>query len=188
MLAAIIKPQAHESFLVQQFFKNAAEVWASNPHLRSKLDLQMKSNKNLGEHRKNRNCLKNQKDVMRDKVSGAIAIPKASRGCAPALPNQIQVVFLGQAAGEQKFFDPAIFQKCWRGSGRVALIAARRQRNPRTMLLAHGGGGEKSESFSRRGEQDNVINLKRLLNGKQNVWKYQNGEEKSDSDGREKDV
>ena len=34
----------------------------------------------------------------------------------------------------------------------------------------------------------NVINLKRLLNGKQNVWKYQNGEEKSDSDGREKDV
>jgi len=89
----------------------------------------------------------------------------------------------------KKFFDPTIFQKCWRGSGRVALIAARRQRNPRAMLLAHGGGGEKSESFSRRGEQDrNVINLKRLLNGKQNVWKYQNGEEKSDSDGREKDV
>ena len=36
--------------------------------------------------------------------------------------------------------------------------------------------------------QANVINLKRLLNGRQNVWKYQNGEEKSDSDGREKDV
>ena len=89
----------------------------------------------------------------------------------------------------KKFFDPAIFQKCWRGSGRVALIAARRQRNPCAMLLAQGGGGEKSDSFSRRGEQDrNVINLKRLLNGKQNVWKYQNGEEKSDSDGREKDV
>ena len=34
----------------------------------------------------------------------------------------------------------------------------------------------------------NVINLKRPLNGKQNVWKYQNGEEKCDSDGREKDV
>ena len=60
----------------------------------------------------------------------------------------------------EKFFDPTIFQKCWRGSGRVALIAARRQRNPRAMLLAHGGGGEKSDSFSRRGEQDrNVINL-----------------------------
>ena len=41
MLAAIIKPQAHESFLVQQFFKNAAEVWASSPHLRSKLHLQL---------------------------------------------------------------------------------------------------------------------------------------------------
>ncbi len=41
----------------------------------------------------------------------------------------------------------------------------------------------------RKGEVgSNVINLKRLLNGKQNVWKYQNGEEKSDSDGREKDV
>ena len=50
----------------------------------------------------------------------------------------------------KKFFDPAIFQKCWRGSGRVALIAARRQRNPCAMLLAHGGGGEKSDSFSRR--------------------------------------
>ena len=88
----------------------------------------------------------------------------------------------------KKFFDPAIFQKCWRGSGRVARIAARRQRNPCAMLLAHGAGGEKSDSFSRRGEQErNVINLKRLLNGKQNVWKYQNGDEKSDSDGREKD-
>ena len=54
----------------------------------------------------------------------------------------------------KKFFDPTIFQKCWRGSGRVALIAARRQRNPCAMLLAHGGGGEKSDSFSRRGEQD----------------------------------
>ena len=37
---------------------------------------------------------------MRDTVSGAIAIPKASWGCAPALPNRIRVVFLGQAAGK----------------------------------------------------------------------------------------
>ena len=44
------------------------------------------------------------------------------------------------------------------------------------------------DSFIRGGVHNNVINLKRLLNGKQNVWKYQNGEEKSDSDGREKDV
>ena len=28
-----------KSFSVQQFFKNAAEVWASSPHLRSKLEL-----------------------------------------------------------------------------------------------------------------------------------------------------
>ena len=54
----------------------------------------------------------------------------------------------------EKFFDPTIFQKCWRGSGQVALIAARRQRNSRVMRLAHGEGGEKSDSFSRRGEQD----------------------------------
>ena len=54
----------------------------------------------------------------------------------------------------KKVFAPAIFQKCWRGSGRVALIAARRQRNPCAILLAHGAGGEKSDSFSRRGEQD----------------------------------
>ena len=31
---------------------------------------------------------------MRDTVSGAIAIPKASWGCAPALPNRTQVVSL----------------------------------------------------------------------------------------------
>ena len=54
----------------------------------------------------------------------------------------------------KKFFDPTIFQKCWRGSGRVALIAVRRQRNPRAILLAHGVGGEKSDRFSRRSEQD----------------------------------
>ena len=38
---------------------------------------------------------------MRDKVSGAIAIPKASWGCAPALPNCMQVVSLRQAAGSE---------------------------------------------------------------------------------------
>ena len=51
-------------------------------------------NENLRENRKNRNCLQNQKVVIRVKVSGAIAIPKASWGCAPALPNHIQSVFL----------------------------------------------------------------------------------------------
>ena len=33
---AEFEPQANKSFSVQQFFKNAAEVWASSPHLRSK--------------------------------------------------------------------------------------------------------------------------------------------------------
>ena len=60
---------------------------------------------------------------MRDKVSGAIAIPKASWGCAPALPNCTQVVSLRQAAGNQKFFDPTIFQKCWRGVGEQPTFA-----------------------------------------------------------------
>ena len=65
---------------------------------------------------------------MRYKVSGAIAIPKASWGCAPALPNRIQMVSLRitipnqKPQANKKFFDPAIFQKCWRGSGRVAHI------------------------------------------------------------------
>ena len=34
---------------------------------------------------------------MRDTVSGAIAIPKASWGCAPALPNRIRVVSLEES-------------------------------------------------------------------------------------------
>jgi len=70
-----------KSFSVQQFFKNAAEVWASSPRLRSKSNCTMKENKNLRENRKNRNCLQNQKVVIRVKVSGAIAIPEASWGC-----------------------------------------------------------------------------------------------------------
>ena len=60
---------------------------------------------------------------MRYKVSGAIAIPKASWGCAPALPNRMQMVSLRQAAGNQKFFDPTIFQKCWRGVGEQPTFA-----------------------------------------------------------------
>ena len=33
---SIINRRQIKSFSVQQFFKNAAEVWASSPHLRSK--------------------------------------------------------------------------------------------------------------------------------------------------------
>ena len=81
-------------------------------------------------------------------------------GMCPSLAESDSNGFLKQSVSNhkpqatEKFFDPTIFQKCWRGSGRVALIAARRQRNPCAILLAHGEGGEKSDSFSRRGEQD----------------------------------
>ena len=44
----------------------------------------MKPNKNLRENRKNRNCLQNRKVVMKDKVSGAIAIPRQA-GDVPQL-------------------------------------------------------------------------------------------------------
>ena len=81
-------------------------------------------------------------------------------GMCPSLAESDSGGFLKQSVSNhkpqatEKFFDPTIFQKCWRGSGRAALIAARRQRNPCAILLAHGEGGEKSDSFSRRGEQD----------------------------------
>ena len=114
----------------------------------------MKENKNLRVNRKNRNCLFNREAAMRIQGFRGNCDSQASWGCAPALPNRTQVVSLRRAAGNQKFFDPTIFQKCWRGSGRVALIAARRQRNPRAILLAHRAGGEKSDRFSRQGEQD----------------------------------
>lgn len=67
--------------------------------------------------------------------------------------------------------------------GRVFILVARTEPQATAVKLAQLGGGELL-----RGTSCNVINLKRLLNGRQNVWKYQNGEEKSDSDGREKDV
>ena len=66
---------------------------------------------------------------MRYKVSGAIAIPKASWGCAPALPNRIQMVSLRitipnqKPQANKKFFDPAVFQKCCWGMGEQPTFA-----------------------------------------------------------------
>ena len=60
---------------------------------------------------------------------------QASWGCAPALPNRIRMIFLGE----------------------VFSITSRRQWNPCAILLAHGAGGEKSDSFSRQGEQDRPV-------------------------------
>ena len=156
----ILSRRQLKSFLIQQFFKNVGEVWASSPHLRSKLKLhnerKQKSKRESEESQlplKLKGC--NERQGFRGNCDS-----QASWGCAPALPNRIRVVFLEvrfsiiSRRRNKKFFDPTIFQKCWRGSGRAALIAARRQRNPRAILLAHGAGGEKSDSFSRRGEQD----------------------------------
>ena len=56
----------------------------------------MKENKNLRVNRKNRNCLFNREAAMRIQGFRGNCDPKASWGCAPALPNQIQVVFLGE--------------------------------------------------------------------------------------------
>ena len=52
---------------------------------------------------------------MSDKVSGAIAIPKASWGCAPALPNQIRVV-----SQEQLLLEKTVF--CVRQKGVPPLL------------------------------------------------------------------
>ena len=51
-MAAKNEPQAMKSFLIQQFFKNVGEVWASSPHLRSKSNFTEIRNKNLRTNRK----------------------------------------------------------------------------------------------------------------------------------------
>ena len=43
---------------------------------------------------------------MKDKVSGAIAVPKASWGCAPALPNRTQVVSLEAVFHVKQYKSP----------------------------------------------------------------------------------
>ena len=83
-----------KSFLVQQFFKNVAEVWASSPHLRSKSRLyhkiKQKSKKQSKESQlpsKSEGC--NERYGFRGNCDS-----QASWGCAPALPNRFRVVFL----------------------------------------------------------------------------------------------
>ena len=83
-----------KSFSVQQFFKNAAEVWASSPHLRSKSrlynNIKQKSKKQSKESQlpsKSEGC--NERYGFRGNCDS-----QASWGCAPALPNRFRVVFL----------------------------------------------------------------------------------------------
>ena len=54
----------------------------------------MKQNKNLGENRKESQLPSKSGGCNEIQGSGAIAIPKASWGCAPALPNRMWVVSL----------------------------------------------------------------------------------------------
>ena len=66
-----------KSFLIQQFFKNAGEVWASSPHLRSKSNCMINCNKNLREDRKNRNCLQKSKGYNdRTRFQGQLRFPR----------------------------------------------------------------------------------------------------------------
>ena len=83
-----------KSFLIQQFFKNVGEVWASSPHLRSKLKLhnerKQKSKRESEESQlplKLKGC--NERQGFRGNCDS-----QASWGCAPALPNRIQMVSL----------------------------------------------------------------------------------------------
>ena len=83
-----------KSFLIQQFFKNVGEVWASSPHLRSKLKLhnerKQKSKRESEESQlplKLKGC--NERQGFRGNCDS-----QASWGCAPALPNRIWVVSL----------------------------------------------------------------------------------------------
>ena len=87
------EPQATKSFLIQQFFKNVGEVWASSPHLRSKLKLhnerKQKSKRESEESQlplKLKGC--NERQGFRGNCDS-----EASWGCAPALPNRIRMVF-----------------------------------------------------------------------------------------------
>ena len=68
-----------KSFLLQQFFKNAGEAWASSPHLRSKSNCIMKENKNLRENRKESQ------------------LPSKSKGCNEITRFQGQLRFPRQA-------------------------------------------------------------------------------------------
>ena len=131
-----------KSFSVQQFFKNAAEVWARSPHLRSKSNQQretkQKSKRKSEESQlplKSKGC--NEIQGFRDNCDS-----QASWGCAPALPNQFRVVFLGaiqsvshetlhqnrmtasnEPQANKKFFGAAVFQKCCRGVGEQPTFA-----------------------------------------------------------------
>ena len=83
-----------KSFSVQQFFKNAAEVWASSPHLRSKSKLHHEIKQTSKKQSEESQLLLKSKG--RNEIQGfrGNCDSQASWGCAPALPNRIQMVSL----------------------------------------------------------------------------------------------
>ena len=84
-----------KSFSVQQFFKNAAEVWASSPHLRSKSKLHYEI--------KQTSKKQSEKSQLPLKSKGCNEIQgfrgncdsQGKLGMSPALPNRFRVVSLG---------------------------------------------------------------------------------------------
>ena len=69
-------------------------------------------------------------------------------GMCPSLAESLAVDFSRNHVSHETMYKNKLFLEHW------LQILSRRQRNPCAMLLAHGACGEKSESFSRRGEQD----------------------------------
>ena len=106
VLAANYEPQATKSFLIQQFFKNAGEVWASSPHLRSKSDFQIKLQ---------------QKSRRKSKES---QLPFQSRGCNENTRFQGQLRFPGKLG-----MCPSLAEPDSGGISRRKLLSIGRQRS-----------------------------------------------------------
>ena len=83
-----------KSFSVQQFFKNAAEVWASSPHLRSKSKLHHEIKQTAKKQSEESQLLLKSKGCNEIQDFRGNCDSQASWGCAPALPNRFRVVFL----------------------------------------------------------------------------------------------
>ena len=115
-----------KSFSVQQFFKNAAEVWASSPRLRSKLYLQqvfpaaiaffetvpftiwlLLWSKLQIQTRQRGNC-----STLAGKSRGGTPFCRTWKTVFPK-----RSVFNHKPQATKKFFGAAVFQKCWRGVG-----------------------------------------------------------------------
>ena len=95
-----------KSFSVQQFFKNAAEVWASSPHLRSKSKL----------HRETKQKSKKQSEESQ--------LPLKSKGC-----NEIQG-FRGNCDSQGKLgMCPSLAEPDWGGFPKRIVFSYKPQAN-----------------------------------------------------------